>query len=128
MRTQYKVRDEFLWKLVYISHGYVQYHRNIYRPCKIESQQEIFAVNEEKSSAFCYEMLERALYYRLHSSPTSEMFKTHDIELRVFVGSTFDISVRTQDPQKMNSWVGSFKNNNIILLVNFKLKARYYNR
>jgi hypothetical protein len=94
-----------------------------YHPYKAQCHQEIFAVDEESRSAFCYEMQERANNDRRFLSAicfTDECTFTLNNEPNVQntrywaqENPRFNISIRTQYPQKINIGAGIF-NNNII--------------
>jgi hypothetical protein len=94
-----------------------------YHPYKAQCHQEIFAVDEESRSAFCYEMQERANNDRRFLSAicfTDECTFTLNNEPNVQntrywaqENPRVNISTRTQYPQKINIWAGIF-NNNII--------------
>jgi hypothetical protein len=94
-----------------------------YHPYKAQCHQEIFAVDEESRSAFCYEMQERANNDRRFLSAicfTDECTFTLNNEPNVQntrywaqENPRFNISIRTQYLQKINIWAGIF-NNNII--------------
>ncbi|XP_031329394.1 uncharacterized protein LOC116181049 [Photinus pyralis] len=94
-----------------------------YHPYKPQCHQEIFYVDEESRSAFCYEIQERANNDRRFLSSicfTDECTFTLNNEPNVQntrhwaqENPRLNISTRTQYPQKINIWAGIF-NHNII--------------
>lgn len=91
-----------------------------YHPFKFQCHQEIFAVDNENRSAFCYEMQERANDDRRFLSSicfTDECTFTLNNEPNVQntrywsqENPRINISTKTQYPQRINIWAGIFNN------------------